>query len=114
VTRINLLIAQKVKDSIIIQAYQDLIQNHQDSKNIDQNWLSLGNFYFMRAREYVSIYDPEGVDFDPSVFSQYIGGGVEIFTRVANERYGKLERIEAQASLEAIRAFGSRVLSLNQ
>jgi hypothetical protein len=114
VASIKLLITQGAKESIIIQAFQDLIARHQSSKNIDQHWLSLANFYFSRAREYATLYDPEGLQFDPKVFNRYIGAAGEIFARVANERYGKWERIEAQASLEAIRAFATRILSLNQ
>lgn len=114
VAKINLLMAKRVEEPIIIQTFQEIIQNHQKSKNIDQHWLALADFYFSRAREYATIYNPEGLEFDPNIFNQYIGAAVEIFSRVANERYGKLERLEAQASLEAIRAFVSRVLSLNQ
>ena len=114
VGKINILIAQRAEEANIIQAFKDLIQNHQPSKNIDQHWFSLANYYFSRAREYANMYNAEGLEFDPNLFSQYIGAAVEIFARVANERYGKLERIEAQASLEAIRAFANRVLSLNQ
>jgi len=112
--RVRWLMEQGAEEAQIIKAFQELIDEHQSSKYIHQHWLSLANFYFSRAKEYATLYNPEGLEFDPDVFSQYVRAAAEIYARVANEHYGRWERVEAQAYLEALQSFARRILSLNQ
>ena len=91
-------------DTVALQAHQDLVQNHPDSKNRNRNLLELARFYEELARDYVQTCAPVALCFDPATFDEFVFGAQRVYESVAQQD-GAVEKIEAARRLEALIAF---------
>jgi hypothetical protein len=91
-------------DTIALQSYQDLVQNHPESKNRNRNLLELARFYEELARDYVQACAPVALCFDPATFDEFAFGAQRVYESVAQQD-GAVEKIEAARRLEALIAF---------
>jgi hypothetical protein len=91
-------------DTTALQAHQDLVQNHPESKNRNRNLLELARFYEELARDYVQACAPVALCFDPATFDEFVFGAQRIYESVAQQD-GAIEKIEAARRLEALIAF---------
>lgn len=91
-------------DTTALQAHQDLVQNHPESKNRNRNLLELAGFYEELARDYTDACPPVSLCFDPATFDEYVFGASRIYEAVAQQD-GAVEKIEAARRLEALLAF---------
>lgn len=91
-------------DTTALQAHQDLVQNHPESKNRNRNLLELAVFYEELARDYVYGCPAVALCFDSATFDEYTFGASRIYESVAQQD-GSVEKIEAARRLEALLAF---------
>ena len=91
-------------DTAALQAHQDLVQNHPESKNRNRNLLELARFYEELARDYVQDCAPVALCFDPATFDEFVFGAQRVYESVAQQD-GAVEKIEAARRLEALIAF---------
>lgn len=101
-------------NALVILAYQELINRHDQSKNIDRHLLDLADFYVFLSQEYLQVNDPERPDFNLATFRQYTDSALQLYGVIAKERHGKMERVEAKGRLMALKAFVNRVTTLAQ
>lgn len=90
-----------------VQAVAELrrvVDRHATSKNAPRHLLALADLYVDLATEYVELYPPEGMLFDPMEFEDLVDSAARIYEMVA-ARDGTPERIEASRRLEAFLAF---------
>jgi hypothetical protein len=90
-----------------VQAVAELrrvVDRHGGSKNSARHLLALADLYVDLATEYVALYPPEGLLFDPIEFEDLVDSAARIYEMVA-ARDGSPERIEASRRLEAFLAF---------
>jgi len=91
-------------DTPALEAYQELVKNHPDSKNRNRNLLELGRVYEELARDYVYGCPAVALCFDPATFDEYTLGASRIYEAVSQQD-GAVEKIEAGRRLEALLAF---------
>jgi len=103
----------KEGNQIVILGYSQLVTKHRQSKNIYRFLIDFGDFYAILAKEYASQYDPEGLTFDFKVFDQFVKSALKLYSEVAQVD-GIVEKIEAQAKIEAMRGFMEKVTRLNR
>jgi len=103
----------KEGNQLTIVGYGQLVTKHQQSKNIHRFLLDFGDFYMVLAKEYASQYDPEGLAFDVKVCGQFVKSAIKLYSEVAQVD-GIVEKIEAQAKIEATRGFLEKITRLNR
>ena len=103
----------KEGNQIVILGYSQLVTKHRQSKNIYRFLIDFGDFYALLAKEYASQYDPEGLTFDFKVFDQFAKSALKLYSEVAQVD-GIVEKLEAQAKVEAMRGFLEKVTRLNR
>jgi tetratricopeptide (TPR) repeat protein len=103
----------KEGNQLTILGYSQLVTKHQQSKNIQRFLLDFGDFYTLLAKEYASQYDPEGLTFDLKTFDQFAKSALKLYTEVAQVD-GTVEKIEAQAKIEAMRGLTEKMTRLNR
>ena len=103
----------KEGNQLTILGYSQLVTKHQQSKNIQRFLLDFGDFYTLLAKEYASQYDPEGLIFDLKTFDQFAQSALKLYTEVAQVD-GIVEKIEAQAKIEAMRGLKEKMTRLNR
>jgi tetratricopeptide (TPR) repeat protein len=103
----------KEGNQLTILGYSQLVTKHQQSKNVQRFLLDFGDFYAQLAKEYASQYDPEGLTFDLATFDQFAKSALKLYTEVAQVD-GIVEKIEAQAKIEAIRGLNEKLTRLNR
>ena len=103
----------KEGNQLTIVGYGQLVTKHQQSKNIYRFLLDFGDFYMVLAKEYASQYDPEGLAFDVKVCGQFVKSAIKLYSEVAQVD-GIVEKIEAQAKIEATRGFLEKITRLNR
>jgi len=91
-------------DTTALQAYQQLVQNHPESKNRNRNLLELAVFYEELARDYVQRCPAISLCFDSATFDEYTFSASRIYESVSQQD-GSIEKIEAARKLEALIAF---------
>jgi tetratricopeptide (TPR) repeat protein len=100
-------------NQIVILGYSQLVTKHRQSKNIYRFLIDFGDFYVLLAKEYASQYDPEGLTFDFKVFDQFAKSALKLYSEVAQVD-GIVEKLEAQAKVEAMRGFLEKITRLNR
>lgn len=90
------------------QAWNDIIEEHPESKNIQSHRIHLADFYFTLAKDYASWKPPERIGFEWSVFESYVGAARRIYYQVTLQD-GYPEKPEAKAKLEALLSFMENV-----
>jgi tetratricopeptide (TPR) repeat protein len=103
----------KEGNQIVILGYSQLVTKHRQSKNIYRFLIDFGDFYALLAKEYASQYDPEGLTFDFKVFDQFVKSALKLYSEVAQVD-GIVEKLEAQAKVEAMRGFLEKIARLNR
>lgn len=103
----------KEGNQLTIVGYGQLVTKHQQSKNVYRFLLDFGDFYLLLAKEYASQYDPEGLAFDAKVLDQFVKSAIKLYSEVAQVD-GVVEKIEAQAKIEATRGFLEKMTRLNR
>jgi tetratricopeptide (TPR) repeat protein len=103
----------KEGNQLTILGFSQLVTKHQQSKNIHRFLLDFGDFYALLAKEYTSQYDPEGLMFDLKMFDQFAKSALKLYTEVAQVD-GIIEKIEAQAKIEAMRGLMEKMARLNR
>ena len=92
----------------VVLAYRQLIGKHKESKNVYRYQIEFADFYFTLAQEYVAQNDPQGLQFDPSVFEDLGRSALRLYGQVAHED-GVMEKLEAKGKLEALEAYMAKV-----
>lgn len=105
----------RLKDGnqMVILGYTQLVTKHRESKNVYRYLLDFGDFYTRLAKEYAAQNDPEGLNFDPTVFDQLAKSALRLYTEVAQVD-GVLEKIEAQGKIEGLRGLTEEMRRLNR
>lgn len=103
----------KEGNQLVIVGYSQLVTKHQASKNIQRHLLDFGDFYLILAKDYASQYDPEGLAFDFKVFDQFIKSALKLYSEVA-QTDGVVEKLEAQAKIDAARGYLQKMTRLNR
>jgi tetratricopeptide (TPR) repeat protein len=103
----------KEGNQLVIVGYSQLITKHQASKNIQRYLLDFGDFYLLLAKDYASQYDPEGLLFDFKAFDQFVKSALKLYSEVA-QTDGVVEKLEAQAKIEATRGYLEKMTRLNR
>jgi tetratricopeptide (TPR) repeat protein len=103
----------KEGNQLTIVGYSQLVTKHQQSKNIHRFLLDFGDFYIVLAKEYVSQYDPEGLNFDLKVLDQFVKSALKLYSEVVQVD-GIVEKVEAQGKIEATRGFLEKMTRLNR
>jgi hypothetical protein len=99
-------------NSKVVEAYQQLLAKHRESKNFYRYQLELGDFYFTLAQEYVARNDPETLAFHADTFAELSQAALRLYARVAQVD-GMMEKLEAKGKLEALKAYMAQVGQLS-
>jgi hypothetical protein len=97
----------------VVEAYQALITAHSASKHRNEYVVDLADFCVLLAKEYVRAHPPEDRTFQWEEFSRWATQAWHLYAEVA-QRDGSLEKLEAQAKLEALNAYLSKVRATSQ
>ena len=100
-------------NQLTILGYSQLITKHQQSKNYQRHLLDFGDFYIILAKDYAAQYDPEGLVFDFNVLDQFVKSALKLYSEVA-QTDGVVEKLEAQAKIEATRGYLEKITRLNR
>ena len=103
----------KEGNQLTILGYSQLITKHQQSKNYQRHLLDFGDFYMILAKDYAAQYDPEGLTFDFNVLDQFAKAALKFYSEVA-QTDGVVEKLEAQAKIEASRGYLEKITRLNR
>jgi len=103
----------KEGNHLTILGYSQLITKHQHSKNYQRHLLDFGDFYMILAKDYAAQYDPEGLAFDFNVMGQLAKSALKFYSEVA-QTDGVVEKLEAQAKIEATRGYMEKLTRLNR
>lgn len=103
----------KEGNQLTILGYSQLITKHQQSKNFQRHLLDFGDFYLVLAKDYTAQYDPEGLAFDFNVLDQFAKSALKFYAEVA-QTDGVVEKLEAQAKIEATRGYLEKLTRLNR
>ncbi len=103
----------KEGNQLTILGYSQLITKHRQSKNYQRHLLDFGDFYMILAKDYATQYDPEGLTFDFNVLDQFAKAALKLYSEVA-QTDGVLEKLEAQAKIEATRGYLEKITRLNR
>jgi len=103
----------KEGNQLTILGYSQLITKHQQSKNYQRHLLDFGDFYITLAKDYAAQYDPEGLAFDFNVVDQLAKSALKFYSEVA-QTDGVVEKLEAQAKIEATRGYLEKLTRLNR
>ena len=103
----------KEGNQLTILGYGQLITKHQQSKNYQRHLLDFGDFYMILAKDYAAQYDPEGLAFDLNVIDQLTKSALKYYSEVA-QTDGVVEKLEAQAKIEATRGYVEKLTRLNR
>jgi len=95
-------------DAYALQQYQQLVQNHPESKLRNRHMLDLADQYAQLSRRYATRVPPTTLDFDPATFNEYALGATRMYEAVSQQD-GAIEKIEASRKLEAYLAFALQV-----
>ena len=100
-------------NQLTILGYSQLITKHQQSKNYQRHLLDFGDFYMILAKDYAAQYDPEGMVFEFNVLDQFVKSALKLYSEVA-QTDGVVEKLEAQAKIEATRGYLEKITRLNR
>jgi hypothetical protein len=100
-------------NQLTILGYSQLITKHQPSKNYQRHLLDFGDFYMILAKDYAAQYDPEGLAFDLNLLDQFAKAALKFYSEVA-QTDGVVEKLEAQAKIEATRGYLEKLTRLNR
>jgi len=103
----------KEGNQLTILGYSQLITKHQQSKNYQRHLLDFGDFYMILAKDYAAQYDPEGLNFNLNVLDQFTKSALKLYSEVA-QTDGVVEKLEAQAKIEATRGYLEKLTRLNR
>ncbi len=103
----------KEGNQLTILGYSQLITKHQQSKNYQRHLLDFGDFYMILAKDYATQYDPEGLAFDLNLLDQFAKAALKFYSEVA-QTDGVVEKLEAQAKIEATRGYLEKLTRLNR
>ncbi len=103
----------KEGNQLTILGFSQLITKHQQSKNYQRHLLDFGDFYLILAKDYAAQYDPEGLTFDFNVLDQFAKAALKFYSEVA-QTDGVVEKLEAQAKIEATRGYLEKITRLNR
>lgn len=103
----------KEGNQLTILGYSQLITKHQQSKNYQRHLLDFGDFYMILAKDYAAQYDPEGLGFDLNLLDQFAKAALKFYSEVA-QTDGVVEKLEAQAKIEATRGYLEKLTRLNR
>ena len=103
----------KEGNQLTILGYSQLITKHQPSKNYQRHLLDFGDFYMILAKDYAAQYDPEGLAFDLNLLDQFAKAALKFYSEVA-QTDGVVEKLEAQAKIEATRGYLEKLTRLNR
>jgi hypothetical protein len=103
----------KEGNQLTILGYSQLITKHQQSKNYQRYLLDFGDFYMILAKDYAAQYDPEGLAFDLNLLDQFAKAALKFYSEVA-QTDGVMEKLEAQAKIEATRGYLEKLTRLNR
>ncbi|MBI3799708.1 MAG: hypothetical protein HY268_22390 [Deltaproteobacteria bacterium] len=92
----------------VVLAYRQLLNKHNESKNIYRYQIEFADFYFTLAQEYAVQNDPQSLQFDPAVFEELGRTALRLYAEVAHED-GVMEKLEAKGKLEALEAYMAKV-----
>jgi hypothetical protein len=92
----------------VVLAYRQLLNKHQESKNLYQYQIQFGDFYFTLAQEYAAQHDPQGLQFDSSTFEALGRAALQLYAQVAQED-GVMEKLEAKGKLDALEAYMAKI-----
>lgn len=96
-----------------IATYKELINKHQESKNINGHIIRFGDFYTRLARAYATKANPEELTFDLDKFWYYAESAKALY-EIVTRKDGVMEKIEAQGKLTALQAYVSDVSTRSQ
>lgn len=80
------------------------LDRYKDSKNRFLHHLLLADFYFLLAREYTLLHDPDGPEFSMRAFEGYSDPARSEY-RIVEQADGYPEKLEARAKMMALEAF---------
>ncbi len=103
----------KEGNQLTILGYSQMITKHQQSKNYQRHLLDFGDFYIILAKDYATQYDPEGLAFDLNLLDQFAKAALKFYSEVA-QTDGVVEKLEAQAKIEATRGYLEKLTRLNR
>jgi hypothetical protein len=103
----------KEGNQLTILGYSQLITKHQQSKNYQRHLLDFGDFYMILAKDYAAQYDPEGLTFELNRLDQFAKSALKFYSEVA-QTDGVVEKLEAQAKIEATRGYLEKLTRLNR
>ena len=103
----------KEGNQLTILGYSQMITKHQQSKNYQRHLLDFGDFYMILAKDYATQYDPEGLAFDLNLLDQFAKAALKFYSEVA-QTDGVVEKLEAQAKIEATRGYLEKLTRLNR
>ena len=103
----------KEGNQLTILGYSQLITKHQQSKNYQRHLLDFGDFYIILAKDYANQYDPEGLAFDLNLLDQFAKAALKFYSEVT-QTDGVVEKLEAQAKIEATRGYLEKLTRLNR
>lgn len=87
-----------------IQKWENIIEEHRESKNLQSHRIHLGDLCFTLAKEYASWKLPERIGFEWDIFEDFILEAQKRYYRVSMED-GYPEKREARAKLEAVLSY---------
>lgn len=93
---------------VAIDAAEQLVSDHRESRRLLEHTLRLGDMYAELAQVYAASVDPGGFDFDPAYARDLIQAAARIYGEVAAID-GRPEREEARARLLALEALTARL-----
>jgi tetratricopeptide (TPR) repeat protein len=91
-----------------VAAYQRVIDENVESKNISAHRLRLADFYYELAAEYVALRPPERGEFEAAVFEGFLDRAIRGYYDVSRAE-GYDERGEGQMKLHCALEFGRQV-----
>ncbi len=100
-------------NELVVLGYSQLLSRHVRSRNYHRHVLDFGDYYVTLAREYALRNDPQGLDFDIETFEGFVRSAMKLYAEVAQQD-GVLEKLEAGARLEGLKALMERTRRLNR
>jgi len=87
-----------------LKAMKELVERHKQSRLARRHTLMLADFYFIAAKDYVALHDPEQADFDDPQFDSLLAQARELYFQVS-QIDGAPEKLEARGKLQALSGF---------
>ena len=87
-----------------VKAWEEIIEEHSESKNYPGHRMMLADFYVSMAKEYVSRRPPERIGFNWEIFRSYVFPARDVYYQIS-KMDGYPEKLEASGKLEAVMAW---------